>query len=98
MRRAGVLLLVLSLMIGCDSREPDDRYAGTVLVLDLEGSTPTRSVLPDETLVSDVNLLINAIIGDGVDLEPYPNADVNGDGQVNISDVTALIAALLNAE
>ena len=58
MRRAGVLLLVLSLMIGCDSREPDDRYAGTVLVLDLEGSTPTRSVLPDETLVSDINLLI----------------------------------------
>ena len=53
MRRAGVLLLVLSLMIGCDSREPDDRYAGTVLVLDLEGSTPTRSVLPDETLVSE---------------------------------------------
>ena len=58
MRRAGVLLLVLSLMIGCDSREPDDRYAGTVLVLDLESSTPTRSVLPDETLVSDINLLI----------------------------------------
>ena len=48
--------------------------------------------------VSDVNLLINAIIGDGIDLESYPNADVNGDGQVNISDVTALIAALLNAE
>ena len=58
MRRAGVLLLVLSLMIGCDSRDRDDRYAGTVLVLDLEGSTPTRSVLPDETLVSDINLLI----------------------------------------
>ena len=58
MRRAGVLLLVLSLMIGCDSRDRDDRYAGTILVLDLEGSTPTRSGLPDETLVSDINLLI----------------------------------------
>ena len=58
MRRAGVLLLVLSLMIGCESRDRDDRYAGTVLVLDLEGSTPTRSGLPDETLVSDINLLI----------------------------------------
>ena len=58
MRRAGVLLLVLSLMIGCDSRDRDDRYAGTMLVLDLEGSTPTRSGLPDETLVSDINLLI----------------------------------------
>lgn len=58
MRRAGVLLLVLSLMIGCDNRDRDGRFAETVLVLDLEGSTPTRSVLPDETLVSDINLLI----------------------------------------
>ena len=58
MRRAGVLLLVLSLMIGCDNRDRDGRYAETVLVLDLEGSTPTRSALPDETLVSDINLLI----------------------------------------
>ena len=58
MRRAGVLLVVLSLMIGCDSRDRDERFGGTVLVLDLEGSTPTRSALPDETLVSDINLLI----------------------------------------
>ena len=58
MRRAGVLLLVLSLMIGCDNRDRDGRFAETVLVLALEGSTPTRSVLPDETLVSDINLLI----------------------------------------
>ena len=58
MRRAGVLLLVLSLMIGCDNRDLDGRFAETVLVLDLECSTPTRSVLPDETLVSDINLLI----------------------------------------
>ena len=58
MRRAGVLLLVLSLMIGCDNRDRDGRFAETVLVLGLEGSTPTRSALPDETLVSDINLLI----------------------------------------
>ena len=58
MRRAGVLLLVLSLMIGCDNRDRDGRFAETVLVLALEGSTPTRSALPDETLVSDINLLI----------------------------------------
>ena len=58
MRRAGVLLVVLSLMIGCDSRDRDERFVGTELVLDLESSTPTRSVLPDETLVSDINLLI----------------------------------------
>ena len=36
MRRAGVLLLVLSLMIGCDSRDREDRYASTVLILDPE--------------------------------------------------------------
>lgn len=58
MRRAGVLLLVLSLMIGCDNRDLDGRFAETVLVLDMECSTPTRSALPDETLVSDINLLI----------------------------------------
>ena len=58
MRRAGVLLLVLSLMIGCDNRDRDGRFAETVLVLALEGSTPTRSALPDETLVSDINLLL----------------------------------------
>jgi hypothetical protein len=45
-------------MIGCDNRDRDGRFAETVLVLDLEGSTPTRSALPDETLVSDINLLI----------------------------------------
>ena len=58
MRRAGVLLVVLSLMIGCDSRDQEDRRTGTVLVLDIEGSAPTRSTLPDESLVSDINLLI----------------------------------------
>ena len=58
MRRAGVLLLVLSLMIGCDNRDRDGRFAETVLVLECEGRTPTRSALPDETLVSDINLLI----------------------------------------
>ena len=58
MRRAGVLLLVLSLMIGCDNRDRVEQYADTVLILDPEGSAPTRSVLPDETLVSDINLLI----------------------------------------
>ena len=58
MRRAGVLLLVLSLMIGCDSREQKDRYASTVLILDPASRPPTRSALPDETLVSDINLAI----------------------------------------
>ena len=58
MRRAGVLLVVLSLMIGCNSLEQEDQRAGMVLVLDPEGSAPTRSTLPDESLVSDINLFI----------------------------------------
>ena len=58
MRRAGVLLLVLSLMIGCDSREQEDRYASTILILNPASRPPTRSALPDETLVSDINLAI----------------------------------------
>ena len=58
MRRAGVLLVVLSLMIGCNSLDREDPRAATVLVLDPEGSAPTRSTLPDESLVSDINLFI----------------------------------------
>ena len=58
MRRAGVLLVVLSLMIGCNSLDREDQRAATVLVLDPEGSAPTRSTLPDESLVSDINLII----------------------------------------
>ena len=58
MRRAGVLLVVLSLMIGCNSLDREDQRTAMVLVLDPEGSAPTRSTLPDESLVSDINLFI----------------------------------------
>ena len=58
MRWAGVLPLTLSLMIGCISWYQEERPAGTELVLGFESSAPTRSALPDETLVSDVNLLV----------------------------------------
>ena len=51
-------LLVLSLMIGCNDRTPGGDAAATVIVLDLEEGVRTRSTLPDETLVSDINLLI----------------------------------------
>ena len=57
MKKAGILLLV-SMMIGCNSRTPEDRYAGTVLFLAPENGYPTRSSLPDDQLVSDINLLI----------------------------------------
>ena len=60
MRRTGILTaLLVSLVIGCSSWNQEERHAGTVLVLDMVRSRiPTRSALPDEQLVSDVNLLI----------------------------------------
>jgi len=59
MKKAGALLVSsLLYMIGCNSWKAQDPYAGTVLVLDLESRAATRSVLPDDQLVSDINLLI----------------------------------------
>ena len=59
MERAGILpALLLSLMIGCNGWERDGGYADTLLVLDCQGGIPTRSALPDDQLVSDINLLV----------------------------------------
>ena len=60
MRRTGILsTLLLSLVIGCSSWDQEGRPAETVLVLDMiRSGIPTRSALPDEQLVSDINLLI----------------------------------------
>ena len=60
MGRVGILpALLLSLVIGCcKSWEQDGGYAETVLVLDPQSGIPTRSALPDDLLVSDINLLV----------------------------------------
>ena len=59
MRSVGILpVLLLSLVIGCNSWDRDGKRAGTALVLDVCGGIPTRSSLPDDRLVSDINLLI----------------------------------------
>ena len=59
MRSVGILpVLLFSLVIGCNSWDPGNGHAGTVLVLDVESGIPTRSSLPDDRLVSDINLLI----------------------------------------
>ena len=59
MRSVGILpVLLLSLVIGCNSWNRDNGRAGTALVLELWGGMPTRSSLPDDRLVSDINLLI----------------------------------------
>ena len=59
MRSVGILpVLLLSLVIGCNSWDREDGRAGTALVLDVCSGMPTRSSLPDDRLVSDINLLI----------------------------------------
>ena len=59
MRSVGILpVLLLSLVIGCNSWDRDGKRAGTALVLDVSSGIPTRSSLPDDRLVSDINLLI----------------------------------------
>ena len=59
MRRIGILrVLLLSLVIGCNSWNREPGRAGTALVLEAESGMPTRSSLPDDRLVSDINLLI----------------------------------------
>ena len=59
MRRIGILrVLLLSLVIGCNSWNRESGRAGIALVLDVRSGIPTRSSLPDDRLVSDINLLI----------------------------------------
>ena len=60
MERGGILLaFLLSLVIGCcNSWDRDGGHAATVLVLDPQSGIPTRSALPDDRLVSDINLLV----------------------------------------
>ena len=59
MRRVGILpVLLLSLVIGCNSWNRESGRAGIALALDVRSGIPTRSSLPDDRLVSDINLLI----------------------------------------
>lgn len=57
MKKVGALIL-LGLMIGCYGWNPGGDVVDTVFVLDLDGRATTRSTLPDESLVSDINILI----------------------------------------
>ena len=60
MKRVGIppVVLLLSLVIGCNSWDRGNGRVGTALVLDVLDGIPTRSSLPDDRLVSDINLLI----------------------------------------
>ena len=51
-------MLSLMIMIGCNSWNPGEDYAATVFILEPEEGPGTRSTLPDDVLVSDINLLI----------------------------------------
>ena len=57
MRKTGVLL-VLSLVIGCNCWDPPGGRVMGELVMDLVLGAPVKSTPPDELLVSDINLLI----------------------------------------
>ena len=58
-KKAGTLLLSgLIGMIGCNSWNSQEERAGTVLLLNLESRATTRSALPDDRLISDLNVLI----------------------------------------
>ena len=50
-----------------------------------------------ELNISDINLLINALLNGDTTIVDNPYADLNGDGTVNLTDITMLISNLLNA-
>ena len=51
----------------------------------------------DKVNISDVTMLINAVLTDGeLDEFQYPAADYNGDGEVNITDATLIMNHIIN--
>ena len=48
-----------------------------------------------EVNISDINAVINVVLGVPVSSDIHRRADVNGDGEVNISDINAIIAIIL---
>ena len=90
MERVGILpALLLSLVIGCTSWDRDDGCADTVLVLDPQGGIQTRSALPDDRLVSDINLLVYNAEGLLEERRYYPAR------QLSVSDGTVRIGTSL---
>ena len=49
-----------------------------------------------EVNISDVNVVIDIILGGSVDADTMTRADVSGDGEVNIVDINAIIDIILN--
>ena len=49
-----------------------------------------------EVNISDVTLLINAVLNDNFSTINQGNSDMDGNGVINVSDVTALIAVVMN--
>ena len=63
----------------------------------LPGAGPGDMNGDGEFTVSDITLLINAVVGAGENVEYNADADVNGDGDVNITDVIQLINQMISA-
>ena len=50
----------------------------------------------DNVALSDVNTLISLILGGTADADTLRRADVNSDGEINISDVNKVMDIILN--
>ena len=57
--------------------------------------TPGDVNCDGEVSISDINAVIDILLGGSADVETQRRADVNGDGEVSISDINAVIDILL---
>lgn len=48
--------------------------------------------------VQDVNIMININLGKNITLEQYPNADIDGNGQVDVIDINRVISIVLSKQ
>ena len=69
-----------------------DAYSGLRYVLNVSGDVNGDG----EINISDINAIINIILGVEVSPEIVARADVNSDGEVNISDINQIISTILN--
>jgi len=75
-----------------------DVNAGMRYVLHIEDPVEKNGDVngDDEVNISDINTLINIILGGSASEPTMSRADVNDDGEVNISDINTLIDKILN--
>ena len=72
-----------------------DAMAGIRYVLHIEDKTGDANG-DGEVNISDINTVINIILGAATDDDTRRRSDVNNDGEVNISDINAIINMILS--